>query len=219
MLKHQHLSQKLLIIILLSVIKPMAELEAVEESLMMHTPKLKNNSSKKGIGDFLNMRAVFLHLLNAVGYVIVLWLLGGYDLLKLYLDPTLSILLVLLMVCMSLVHEMALILLQTTPKFVNIDELQKELLEIDGVIAVHEFHVWRLVGECIMATVHIRFLTLTHYVLAAEIIHSLFHSNHIHSTTIQPEFYEMNTSASNSEAECAYACSPNNCNVQESAFC
>ncbi|KAF7632772.1 RF_PROK_I domain-containing protein [Meloidogyne graminicola] len=206
----------------------MAELEAVEESLMMHTPKLKSNSSKKGGGDFLNMRAVFLHVLSdAVGSVIVIitalvsWLLEGYDLLKLYMDPTLSILLVLLMVCTTvpLVHETALILLQTTPKFVNIDELQQELLEIDGVIAVHEFHVWRLVGECIIATVHIRFRTLKHYILAAERIRSLFHSNHIHSTTIQPEFSEMNTTANNSEAECAFACLPNNCNVQESAFC
>uniref|UniRef100_A0A915P5V3 Zinc transporter 1 n=1 Tax=Meloidogyne floridensis TaxID=298350 RepID=A0A915P5V3_9BILA len=204
----------------------MAELEAVEESLMMHTPKLKNNSNKKG-GDFLNMRAVFLHVLSdAVGSVIVIatalvsWLIEGYDWLKLYMDPTLSILLVLLMVCTTvpLVRETALILLQTTPKFVNIDQLQKELLNIEGIVAVHEFHVWRLVGECIIATVHIRFRTLKHYILAAEQIRSLFHDNHIHSTTIQPEFAEMDTSANNSEVECAFACLPNNCNVQESAL-
>ncbi|CAK5078348.1 unnamed protein product [Meloidogyne enterolobii] len=139
----------------------MAELEAVEESLMMHTPKLKNNS-------------------NAVGSVIVI----ATALVS-------CILLVLLMVCTTvpLVRETALILLQTTPKFVNIDQLQKELL--NGIVAVHEFHVWRLVGECIIATVHIRFRTLKHYILAAEQIRSLFHDNHIHSTTIQPEFAEV----------------------------
>ncbi|KAL7070505.1 hypothetical protein ACQ4LE_010575 [Meloidogyne hapla] len=205
----------------------MAELEAVEESLMMHTPKLKNNSNKKGGGDFLNMRAVFLHVLSdAVGSVIVIatalvsWLIEGYDWLKVYMDPTLSIMLVLLMVCTTvpLVRETALILLQTTPKFVNIDQLQKELLDIDGIVAVHEFHVWRLVGECIIATVHIRFRTLKHYILAAEQIRSLFHDNHIHSTTIQPEFAEMDTSENNSEVECTFACLPNNCNVQESAL-
>lgn len=66
-------------------------------------------------------------------------------------------------------------------------------LQIDGVLAVHEFHVWRLVGECIIATVHIKFSDLRAYLNAADQIRTLFHNNAIHSTTIQPEFAEVIT--------------------------
>uniref|UniRef100_A0A914H3Q8 Prokaryotic-type class I peptide chain release factors domain-containing protein n=1 Tax=Globodera rostochiensis TaxID=31243 RepID=A0A914H3Q8_GLORO len=199
----------------------MSELEAVEESLMSRAPPRSKNS-KSPHGSHLNMHAVFLHVLSdAVGSVIVIatalvaWKVEGYEVLKLYMDPLLSIILVCLMVCTTfpLVRETALILLQTTPSFVSIDSLQAELLGIDGIVAVHEFHVWRLVGERIIATVHIRFRTLRDYVLAAEQIRSLFHDNHIHSTTIQPEW---TPSANVSELECAFACLPNNCNVLES---
>jgi zinc transporter 1 len=90
-----------------------------------------------------------------------------------------------------LVRETALILLQTTPKFIKVDKLKAELLKIEGIVAVHEFHVWRLVGERIIATVHIRFSSLRGYASAAEKIRSIFHHNHIHSATIQPEFSEV----------------------------
>lgn len=56
---------------------------------------------------------------------------------------------------------------------------------------MHEFHVWRLVGERIIATVHIKFSDLKAYLAAADQIRTLFHNNCIHSTTIQPEFSEV----------------------------
>lgn len=46
-------------------------------------------------------------------------------------------------------------------------------------------------GERIIATVHIRFTSLKKYLDAAEKIRALFHDNHIHSATIQPEFSEV----------------------------
>jgi zinc transporter 1 len=55
------------------------------------------------------MRAVFLHILSdAIGSVIVIvtalisWLVPGYEWLKLYMDPSLSIAMVTLMVCTTL---------------------------------------------------------------------------------------------------------------------
>ncbi|VDK18163.1 unnamed protein product [Anisakis simplex] len=150
----------------------------------------------------LNMHGVFLHVLgDAIGSVIVIitalisWLVPGYEMLKLYLDPGLSLMMVCLMVgtTFPLVRETALILMQTTPGFIEIEQLQSSLLKIDGVLAVHEFHVWRLVGERIIATVHIKFSDLKAYLAAADQIRTLFHDNCIHSTTIQPEFSEVMT--------------------------
>ena len=168
------------------------------------------------------MRGVFLHVLSdAIGSVIVIatalvsWLVPGYENVKLYMDPTLSLLMVCLMVLTTfpLVRETALILLQTTPKYVEVEEIKKQLLKMNGVDAVHEFHVWRLVGERIIATVHIRFGSLRDYLACAPLIRSLFHQNSIHSATIQPEFEEMGPGG------CALNCLPENCNMSDVKCC
>ncbi len=72
----------------------------------------------------------------------------------------------------------ALILLSTT-------------FQVEGVLAVHEFHVWQLAGNRIIASAHIRCQNLRDYMLIAEKVKSFFHNEGIHSTTIQPEFVEV----------------------------
>ncbi|WAR03222.1 ZRC1-like protein [Mya arenaria] len=62
---------------------------------------------------------------------------------------------------------------------------------MDGVQAVHEFHVWQLTGNRVIASAHIRFHNLSEYMTIAVRIKTLFHNAGIHSTTIQPEFTEM----------------------------
>lgn len=85
-------------------------------------------------------------------------------------------------------------------------------METPGVLAVHEFHVWRLVGVRIIATVHIRFESLEHYLKSAEQIRDVFHNHRIHSVTIQPEFNEM-TERERGDQECMLKCEPENCQV------
>lgn len=51
-----------------------------------------------------------------------------------------------------------MILLQTVPTHIQIDDLQTKLIqEVKGVIAVHEFHIWQLAGDRIIASAHIRY--------------------------------------------------------------
>lgn len=74
----------------------------------------------------------------------------------------------------------------------KVDEIQQRLLEnIDGVLAVHEFHVWQLAGDRIIASAHIRCRNLSEYMKIAEQVKNFFHNEGIHSTTIQPEFIEV----------------------------
>ncbi|KAM3720459.1 Proton-coupled zinc antiporter SLC30A1 [Dirofilaria immitis] len=183
---------------------------------------------KKKLSKQLNMQGVFLHVLSdAIGSVIVIvtalvcWLVPGQEALKLYLDPTLSLAMVVLMIASTfpLVRETALILMQTTPGFIEVEEIKKELLKIKGIEAVHEFHVWRLVGERIIATVHIKFADLKAYLAAADEIRTLFHNNCIHSTTIQPEFSEMASALGNNGTNCALACPPENCKRNNVTCC
>ena len=63
-------------------------------------------------------------------------------------------------------------------------------MQVEGVLAVHEFHVWQLAGNRIIASAHIRCLNLRDYMRIAEEVKSFFHNEGIHSTTIQPEFVE-----------------------------
>ncbi|KAH8365566.1 hypothetical protein KR093_002009 [Drosophila rubida] len=147
----------------------------------------------------MNMRGAFLHVLSdALGSVIVVisalfvWL-SDWEY-RLYVDPALSIVLVALILhsVWPLLRESALILLQTVPTHIQVDAIQKRLLEkVDGVLAVHEFHVWQLAGDRIIASAHIRCRNLSEYMKIAEKVKEFFHNEGIHSTTIQPEFSEI----------------------------
>lgn len=68
--------------------------------------------------------------------------------------------------------------------------------QIDGVLAVHEFHVWQLAGERIIASAHIRCHNLHDYMQIAEKVKEFFHNEGIHSTTIQPEFVDLENEVS-----------------------
>lgn len=153
----------------------------------------------EGSASQMNMRGVFLHVMaDALGSVIVIasalvvWLTEWEY--RFYMDPALSIVMVVLILraVWPLLQESALILLQTVPTHIQVDAIQRRLLDkVDGVLAVHEFHVWQLAGDRIIASAHIRVRNLSEYMKIAEKVKEFFHNEGIHSTTIQPEFIEI----------------------------
>lgn len=160
----------------------------------------QSHSQSPDAASQMNMRGVFLHVLaDALGSVIVIasalivYLTDWRY--KNYIDPALSLLLVLLILhsVWPLLQESSLILLQTVPTHIQVDAIQRRLLDkVDGVLAVHEFHVWQLAGDRIIASAHIRCRNLSEYMKIAEKVKEFFHNEGIHSTTIQPEFVEVN---------------------------
>ncbi|KAL0969768.1 hypothetical protein UPYG_G00232050 [Umbra pygmaea] len=108
----------------------------------------------------------------------------------LYLDPILCIIMaaILLYTTFPLLKESALILLQTVPKQINITRLLGRLRGLDGVLAVHDLHIWQLAGSRIIATAHVKCLDPATYMAVAKQIKCLFHDEGIHATTVQPEF-------------------------------
>ena len=118
-----------------------------------NTSRIKVKSSAQ-----LNMRGVYLHVLgDALGSVIVIisaliikYASGKWTI---YVDPGMSIFMVLLILKTSipLLRESSLILLQTVPTHIKIKEVQDRLLDhVEGVLSVHEFHVWQLAGNKII---------------------------------------------------------------------
>ncbi|XP_037967891.1 zinc transporter 1 isoform X2 [Plutella xylostella] len=198
-----------------------------ETDEMMVPPKAVKAPSKppKPVSDpgHMNMKGVFLHVLSdalgsliVVASALVVWLTNWRY--KMYIDPALSIVLVILILISvwPLLRESSLILLQTVPTHIQVDAIQRRLLEkVDGVLAVHEFHVWQLAGDRIIASAHIRCRNLSEYMKIAEKVKEFFHNEGIHSTTIQPEFVELPLGAAGIangaaiEAPCALHCPPN----------
>ena len=125
-----------------------------------------NDTSDKAASsaEQMNMRAVFLHVLgDALGSVVViasaLAIKYGDGSWSYYVDPGMSIVLVII-ICSSsftLLRDSSLVLLQTTPNHIEVKDLQKKIItKIRGVTAIHEFHVWQLAGERIVASAHIK---------------------------------------------------------------
>ncbi|XP_055327351.1 uncharacterized protein LOC129580717 [Paramacrobiotus metropolitanus] len=145
----------------------------------------------------LNMRGVFLHVLgDALGSVVVIisaLIIWHTDFqYKHYIDPAMSIVMVCIIsyTTIPLLKESAMILMQTVPTHIEIEDIKSRLLKIDGVLAVHELHIWQLAGDRIIASAHIRCHNLQEYMRVAVKIKRFFHCEGIHSTTMQPEFEE-----------------------------
>lgn len=169
----------------------------------------------------LNMRGVYLHVLgDALGSVIViisaLIIMYASGHWTNYVDPGMSILMVFLILKTSipLMRESALILLQTVPTHIRIKDVQDRLLDnVDGVLSVHEFHVWQLAADKIIASAHIRCRSPDEYMGIANKIKKFFHNEGIHSTTIQLEFAN---GTERKESECALECGKDdNCAAQK----
>ncbi|KAM9703875.1 zinc transporter 1a [Menidia menidia] len=133
----------------------------------------------------------------------------------LYLDPTLCVMMVciLLYTTYPLLKESALILLQTVPKQIDMHRLNERLLGLEGVLAIHDLHIWQLAGSRIIATAHIKCHDPTSYMDVAKRIKDFFHDEGIHATTIQPEFVTFSSESRDSlcELSCRTQCAPKLC--------
>ncbi len=110
-------------------------------------------------GKSISERAVFLHMMEDVlGWAAVL-VVGGimYFVDAPFLDPLLSIgisLWVLWNVWGNLKAALK-VMLQGAPEGIDAESLKKEILEIDGVVGIHDLHLWSLDGQQAVATLHV----------------------------------------------------------------
>jgi len=81
--------------------------------------------------------------------------------------------------------------------------------EIEGVLAVHELHVWELSVLRAIATAHLHVSDYEHYGRIAADVKEFFHNEGIHSTTIQPEF--GNPTDDTCLVKCEPECAPLRC--------
>ncbi len=147
----------------------------------------------------MNMRGVFLHVLgDALGNVGVI-ATGVFIMLstaswRFYSDPAISFLITVIIFhsALPLVKSASFILLQGVPPTVPLETVKQSMLNVDGVLSVHELHIWQLSESKIVASVHVLVDCssgdMDTYVEIAGKIRRVLHSWGIHSSTVQPEF-------------------------------
>ena len=148
----------------------------------------------------INVRSAFLHEIGdtlSTAAVIV----GGWVILttgKTWVDPALSFGIGALVLWSSfgIIRESLNILLEGTPRGMDLDKMADRLKQVDGVIDVHDLHVWSLGSETHALSCHIRIADLkaseSESILRA-VNDALAHDFHVHHTTIQfePEVCEV----------------------------
>lgn len=114
-------------------------------------------SSSEGSG--INIRSAFLHMigdtLSSVGVVVAALII--YYTGWVIIDPILSILISIFILVWSyqLIKESINILLEATPKDIDLDDLVESVTAIDEVKDVHDLHVWTLTSNMYALSAHL----------------------------------------------------------------
>jgi zinc transporter 1 len=106
-----------------------------------------------------------------------------------YADPVSSILsvIIILLSAWPLVKSCSWILLQTTA--LDLSKIREDIRNIDGVVSVHELHIWELVDSLVIASVHVVVRDDMQAHDLVQKVKKVLHKYGVHSTTIQPEFF------------------------------
>jgi cation diffusion facilitator family transporter len=147
-----------------------------------------------GVARDVNLRSAFLHMAGdtlSTAAVIA----GGAGILftgRNWIDPVLSLLIAALILWSSIgiVRETLNILLEGTPRGISIAEIRAGMEKVEGVINVHDLHVWCLGSQSSALACHVQIADIPPSESACILMnlnHVLKHHFHISHTTIQFE--------------------------------
>ncbi|KAI0348485.1 cation efflux protein [Trametopsis cervina] len=179
----------------------------------------------------MNMHALLLHVfgdaLGNIGVIatgLIIWQTNWSF--KYYCDPIISLVITVIIFssALPLVRSTSFILLQGVPPTISLDEVRAAILAVDGVLSLHELHVWQLSESKIVASVHVMASRSHDFMPVAATIRKALHQRGIHSSTIQPEYHARNilpeehlkTSA---DTDCLILCPPDQTCEAENACC
>ncbi len=142
----------------------------------------------------VNIRSVFLHEIGdtlATAAVI----LGGWSILltgKYWIDSALSIAIgvAILWSSFGIIRETLNILLEGTPRGLNLKDIETAIMSCAGVLDVHDLHVWSIGSEVHALSCHIKIDDIppsASDAILREVTTRLEERFHIHHTTIQFE--------------------------------
>lgn len=141
----------------------------------------------------INIRAAFIHMMgDAVGAVAII---AGAIAIRFtgwtYIDPILSICLggLILYTAWDIVRESSNILLEGLPRGIELDDVTAAMSRVDGVLDVHDLHIWSLGSSTHALSSHVLIEDMPHsasdHILKS--INEVLCKFGIHHTTIQFE--------------------------------
>ncbi|WP_236335677.1 cation diffusion facilitator family transporter [Paenibacillus auburnensis] len=108
----------------------------------------------------INIRSAYLHIVSdALGSVGALLAGLVMNVFSWYIaDPIISVIVALLILrsAWSVIRQAFHILMEGTPLTVNSDDVRRELLNINGVIDVHDLHIWSITSGLDALSAHLR---------------------------------------------------------------
>jgi cobalt-zinc-cadmium efflux system protein len=112
----------------------------------------------------VNIRSVFLHMLGdtlSTAAVIVGGLAIALTGLQ-WIDPLLSLIIAAMILASSwsIVRETLHILLEGTPRAVNLAEIRAAMQSVEGVVNVHDLHVWSLTSQSHALASHVQVIEM-----------------------------------------------------------
>lgn len=140
----------------------------------------------------INTRAAYLHLLgDTLSSVAVI--IGGIIIWKyniLWIDPIITVIVSLYIMyhTWGVLREAVDILMQKAPDKININEIVKEIKQIDGIEDVHHLHLWQLNEEQVHFEAHINISDNFNMAQVDEIreqVQHLLSAHQINHTTLQ----------------------------------
>jgi zinc transporter 1 len=159
-----------------------------------------------------NMFGVFLHILGdflgSIGVIISSVLLLIFDVEQhkwaKYVDPLVSVILatIILASTVPLVLNTIKILLQRVPDNIDLDQVCSQIEHLEGVLSVHELHIWHHSSNRVIGTLHVKLDTKHDFMTLAPRIQKILHSHGVHSTTIQPEYMNEDKEVKQCDLQC-----------------
>jgi len=146
--------------------------------------------------DNINMRAAFMHvigdLLGSIGAIVasLLILLFGWTI----ADPIAS-LIISILILKSGVEIIIItfhVLMEGIPMNMNVKKIRTALLELPGVVSMHDFHVWSITSEFSALSCHLVISNKEHDQILKEALRILHDQFHIEHATIQVESQDAN---------------------------
>jgi len=139
----------------------------------------------------LNVRAAFFHVLtDTLGSVqVILAALAMMWFGWAWADPVASMLLSGLVMFSGyrVLRETVFILMEGTPAQIDLDQLRQSLLAVEGVVGVHDLHVWLIASDFLAASVHLEVSDSADDSLLWQVRKLLAEKFDIHHSTVQLE--------------------------------
>jgi cation diffusion facilitator family transporter len=107
----------------------------------------------------LNVRGAFLHMIGDLLTSVVVFINGLVLIFRpwYWIDPVLSILIVVFILknCWGILKESGLILMNATPRGLDLEQIRNQLLKLPDVVGIHYMHAWNVSSTSVAYSCHI----------------------------------------------------------------